>query len=71
MTVGDRPALARASLGPIPDAGLTLPESAASEVRTGDNGGFRFAAWITATGADVLLTGSFTEEEMPELPPLR
>ncbi|WP_098453768.1 hypothetical protein [Sanguibacter antarcticus] len=64
VTAGELPATALASLQPIPATGLTLREPTTSDVHTGDNGGFRYARWTTATGAHVQLIGNLTIDEL-------
>lgn len=64
VAVGGLPPTTLASTRPIPTSGLTLAQGTTSDVRTGDNGGFRHADWTTETGAQISLRGNFTEEEM-------
>ncbi|WP_369374472.1 hypothetical protein AB1046_09000 [Promicromonospora sp. Populi] len=61
------PWAAHASVNPIPDDGLSVPAPAGTAVRSGDNGGFRYATWTTDTGAEVQLMANLSEAEVLEL----
>jgi hypothetical protein len=61
------PWAARASIYPIPADGLTVPTPSGTAMRSGDNGGFRYATWTTDTGARVQLTANLPEAEVREL----
>jgi hypothetical protein len=61
------PWAARASIYPIPADGLTVPTPSGTAMRSGDNGGFRYATWTTDTGARVQLMANLPEAEVREL----
>lgn len=61
------PWAARASINPIPADGLTVPTPSGTAMRSGDNGGFRYATWTTETGARVQLMANLPEAEVREL----
>jgi hypothetical protein len=61
------PWAARASIYPIPADGLRVPTPSGTEMRSGDNGGFRYATWTTDTGARVQLMANLPEAEVREL----
>jgi len=61
------PWAARASINPIPAHGLAVPTPSGTAVRSGDNGGFRYATRTTETGARVQLMANLPEAEVLEL----
>lgn len=61
------PWAARASIYPIPADGLSVPTRSGTALRTGDNGGFRYATWSTETGARIQLMANLPEAEVREL----
>lgn len=61
------PWAARASISPIPPDGLAVPTPSGTAIRSGDNGGFRYATWTTDTGARVQLMANLPEAEVREL----
>ncbi|MFD2024616.1 hypothetical protein [Promicromonospora aerolata] len=61
------PWAARASIYPIPAGGLSVPTRSGTAIRTGDNGGFRYATWSTETGARIQLMANLPEAEVREL----
>lgn len=66
-SLSEVPWAARASVNPIPVDGLTPPKPAKGAVRSGNNGGFRFATWTTASGAEVQLMSNLSEAEVLKL----
>jgi hypothetical protein len=67
VSLSEAPWVARASVRPVPAEGLAVPTPTGSAVRSGDNGGFRYATWTTETGADVQLMSNLSESEVLEL----
>ncbi len=61
------PWAAQASINPIPADGLTVPTPSRTAMRSGDNGGFRYATWTTDTGARVQVMANLPESEVREL----